>query len=163
MAHKRTQARTHLDTSEFAMAEERGPIRVLILEDVLDIIEALSLVLSLDEGFEIEVVHDVATCLERLEESAAGPDSDQSRTFDVLLLDILLGSGSWGTEVLKAPEDRPQLDLPPIVVCAALSAAYLATHAPELAANNIRIVLKPFAIETLTAEPRAAADRDKDD
>src|SRR5690242_1032684 len=102
MAHKRTQARTHLDTSEFAMAEERGPIRVLILEDVLDISEALSLVLSLDEGFEIEDVHDVATCLERLEESAAGPDSDQSRTFDVLLLDILLGSGSWGTEVLKA-------------------------------------------------------------
>jgi len=162
MAHKRTQARTHLDTSEFAMAEERGPIRVLILEDVLDIIEALSLVLSLDEGFEIEVVHDVAACLERREESAAEPDSDRSHTFGVLLLDMVLDAGHLGTEVLKAPEDRPQLDLPPIVVCAALSAAYLATHAPELAANNIRIVLKPFAIEILTAELRAAAACDKD-
>jgi DNA-binding response OmpR family regulator len=142
---------------------KRLPIRVLILEDDLDTIEALSLVLSLDEGFEAEVVHDVATCLERLEERTAIPDRDQSHSFDVLLLDVVLEAGHLGTEVLKATGDRLQLNLPPIVICTALSGNYLATHAPEVVTNNMRMLLKPFDIETLTAELRAAAARDKDD
>lgn len=48
------------------LAEERCPIRVLILEDDPDLAFALSLLLSLDDGFMVEVVYDVATCLERL-------------------------------------------------------------------------------------------------
>ena len=139
------------------------PIRVLILEDDLDTSEALALVLSINEGFETEVVHDVATCLKRLEESTTRPERDQSHIFDVLLLDMVLDAGHLGTEVLKATGDRPQMDLPPIIVCTALPGNYLATHVPELATNNIRILLKPFDIETLTAELRAAADRNKDD
>jgi hypothetical protein len=54
------------------------PIRVLVLEDDLDTSEALSLVLSLDEGFAAAAVHEVATCLERIRVSTASPDGGQS-------------------------------------------------------------------------------------
>jgi DNA-binding response OmpR family regulator len=139
------------------------PIRVLLLEDDLDTIEALSPVLSLDEGFEAEVVHEVATCLERIRVSTAIPDGGQSHPYDVLLVDILLQDGHLGTEVLETAMVDPKLGLPPVLVCTALSGNYLATRVPELAVNNIRVLLKPFDIATLTAELRAAANRDKDD
>ncbi len=161
-----TDTRAHATAhhaAERIPTRERLPIRVLILEDDLDTSEALSLVLSLDEGFETEIVHDVATCLERVRANTAIPNVGQSFPYDVLLLDIVLEAGHLGTEVLRATLVDPQLDLPPIVVCTALSGNYLATHAPELAANNIRVLLKPFDIEALTAELRAAANRDKDD
>ncbi len=158
----RAHATAH-HAAERISARERLPIRVLVLEDDLDTIEAFSLVLSLDEGFEAEVVHDAATCLERVWASTAIQDGGQSHPYDVLLLDMVLEAGHLGTEVLRATLVDPRLDLPPIVVCTALSGNYLATHAPELAANNIRVLLKPFDIEALTAELRAAANRDKDD
>lgn len=76
----------------------------------------------------------------------------------MLLLDLVLKGGHWGTEVLAAAaRGDSQLTLPPVIVCTALSGAYLATCAPELAANNMRVLLKPFDIDVLTAELRAAA------
>jgi hypothetical protein len=81
----------------------------------------------------------------------------------VLLVDILLQDGHLGTEVLETAMVDPKLDLPPVLDCTALCGNYLATRVPELAANNIRVLRKPFDIATLTAELRAAANRDKDD
>jgi DNA-binding response OmpR family regulator len=162
MVHSDT--RTHVaarHAAEPLPAGERLPIRVLILEDDLDTSEALSLVLSLDEGFEANVVHDVVTCLEYLRASAAMPNGSQSHPYDVLLLDILLHDGHLGTEVLETAMVDPMLDLPPAIVCTALSGNYLATRAPGLAARNIRVLLKPFDIASLMAELRAAAHRDK--
>jgi len=149
-------------------------IRVLILEDDPDMAESLSLVLSLDEGFAVEIVHDVATCLERLQASTAlSARSDMGQghlhvhPFDVLLLDLLLGAGHVGTEVLGAAAAGaiPQLDMPPVVVCTGLSRAYLAAREPtlRLAANNIRVLLKPFDIDTLMTELRVAANAQKHD
>ncbi|HEU4783122.1 MAG TPA: response regulator [Ktedonobacterales bacterium] len=141
-------------------------IRVLILEDDPDIAESLSLVLSLDEGFAVEIVHDVATCLERLQASTALTalsDKGHQHTFDVLLLDMLLGAGHVGTEVLAAAVAIPHLELPPVVVCTGLSRAYLAGFVPGLATNNIRVLLKPFDIDTLMTELRVAANVQKHD
>ena len=145
-------------------------IRVLILEDDPDMAESLSLVLSLDESFAVEIVHDVATCLERLQASTAlSARSDMGQghlhvhPFDVLLLDMLLGAGHVGTEVLGAAVAIPHLDMPPVVVCTGLSRAYLAAREPmlRLAANNIRVLLKPFDIDTLMTELRVAANAQK--
>ena len=154
---------------ELLPAGKELPIRVLILEDDPDIAESLSLVLSLDESFAVEIVHDVATCLERLQASTdltsltSLSDRGHVHTFDVLLLDMLLGAGHVGTEVLGAAVAIPHLDMPPVVVCTGLSRAYLAAREPtlRLAANNIRVLLKPFDIDTLMTELRVAANAQK--
>jgi DNA-binding response OmpR family regulator len=155
----RTAAR---DSVGLHSAGGRVPIRVLILEDDPDTEFALALVLSLDDGFEADIVHDVATCLERLRASTAMPDGGWSHPYDVLLLDVVLAGGHWGTEVLEAATamGNPQLTLPPVIVCTALSGTYLAARAPWLAANHIRVLLKPFELEVLTAELRTAATGD---
>lgn len=130
------------------------PIRVLVLEDDPETSELLTLVLSPEEGFEVVGARDVRGCMERLR--ARGPAED-ARPFDVLLLDVILRGGHLGTEVLAAAQADPGLHLPPVVVCTALSGAYLAGRAPELAASTVRLVQKPFDIDELAAELRAAA------
>jgi hypothetical protein len=78
---------------------------------------------------------------------------------------MLLGAGHVGTEVLAATADAPHLELPPVVICTALPRAYLAAREPalRLAANNIRVLLKPFDIDTLMSELRVAANSQKHD
>jgi CheY-like chemotaxis protein len=149
---------THPDTDGSPSGWAPRPLRVLVVEDALDTIAALSLVLSLDEGFEAEVVYDACSCLERLRASVERVDTP---AFDVLLLDVLLGVGQLGTELLAAAQADPDLDLPPVVVCTVFSGPSLATLVPQLAASNTRVVLKPFAIDTLTAALRAAAQGDQ--
>jgi DNA-binding response OmpR family regulator len=155
---ERTPAR---DGAELHLAEGRCPIRVLILEDDPDTEFALSLVLNLDAGFAADVVHDVATCLERVRASTATSDGGWSHPYDVLLLDVVLAGGHWGTEVLEATAVDSQLNLPPVIVCTALSGTYLAARAPWLAANHIRVLLKQFELDVLTAELHAAATGDR--
>jgi len=173
LSSKQTQTAVRY-APEFHPAGEGLPIRVLIPEDDPDMAESLSLVLSLDESFAVEIVHDVATCLERLQASTdltsltsltALSDRGHAHTFDVLLLDMLLGAGQVGTEVLGAAVAIPNLDMPPVVVCTGLSRAYLAAREPmlRLAANNIRVLLKPFDIDTLMTELRVAANAQKHD
>lgn len=85
-------------------------VRVLILEDDLDLRETLALILSRDTGFSVEVVADVVSCLERLR---ASDGNESALHFDVLLLDLVLRGGHLGTEVLReaatpgAPEPAP--------------------------------------------------------
>jgi len=168
LSSKQTQTAVRY-APEFHPAGEGLPIRVLILEDDPGMAESLSLVLSLDESFAVEIVHDVATCLERLQASTdltsltSLSDRGHVHTFDVLLLDMLLGAGHVGTEVLGAAVAIPHLDMPPVVVCTGLSRAYLAAREPmlRLAANNIRVLLKPFDIDTLMTELRVAANAQK--
>ena len=168
LSSKQTQtAERH--APEFLSAGEGLPIRVirvLILEDGPDIAESLSLVLSLDESFVVEIVHDVATCLERLQASTVLTDLSDTghlHAFDVSLLDMLLGAGHVGTEVLGAAVAIPHLDMPSVVVCTGLSRASLAGFVPGLAAKNIRVLLKPFDIDTLMTELRVAANAQKHD
>ncbi len=133
----------------------RRMTRVLVLEDDTDIGETLALALSGEEGFAVEVVADVASCLDRLRargENAAMPP------FDVLLLDLILRGGHLGTEVLHAAEQPgAELRLPAVVVCTAHSSEYLARHAPEIATSNARVVLKPFDLDELMRTVRLAA------
>ncbi|HEV8192197.1 MAG TPA: hypothetical protein VGP82_12065 [Ktedonobacterales bacterium] len=154
VAHERTGARGGADLHP---AGGRCPIRVLILEDDLDTGIALSLILNLEGGFAADVVHDVATCLERVRASTAMSDGGPAPPYDVLLIDVVLEAGHLGTEVFAAATVDPLLNLPPVVICTALSGTYLAAKAPELATNNTRVLLKPFDIDVLTAELRAAA------
>lgn len=53
--------------------------------------------------------------------------------------------------------------MPPMVICTGLSRASLAHLTPGLAANNIRVLLKPFDIDTLMTELRVAATAQKHD
>ena len=55
------------------------------------------------------------------------------------------------------------LHMPPKVICTGLSCASLAHLTPGLAANNIRVLLKPFDIDTLMTELRVAATAQKHD
>ncbi len=145
--------------AESLLDGERRLIRVLILEDDPDAAEAFTLVLSLDEGFAIDIVRDVPTCLDHLQASSVLMDSGHSHPFDVLLLDMLLRAGHRGTEVIEAAATIPHLNLPPVIVCTALSRAALKAYAPGLNVNTIRILFKPFDIDDLMAEVRAAANR----
>jgi DNA-binding response OmpR family regulator len=145
-------------TAEFLPIWGQHPMRVLILEDDLDTTAALSLVLSLDEGFAVDIFHDGNTCLDRLRGNANRDDTDDTHPYDVLMLDVLLGTGQVGTQVLETAWDDPEVDVPLVVVCtpAACSSAYLAIHAPALAARNIPVVLKTFDPDALRAAVRAA-------
>jgi len=132
-------------------------ISVLVLEDDLDTVSTLSMILSLEEGFATEIVHNVAACLARLRASVAGASP---HPFDVLFLDVMLWGNHLGTEVLDAAYGDPCLTLPPVVVCTAFSPTYLATHTPELVASGIRVMYKPFNIDDLTATVREVANVD---
>lgn len=129
-------------------------LRVLVVEDDPDIREILSLVLS-SEGFIVEVVADVVSCIEQLH---ATYENEMVLPFDVLLLDLVLQGGHLGTEVLRAAAaPGAQLRLPPVVVCTGLSGTHLASYAPEVAASNAQVLLKPFDIDDLIAALRVAA------
>lgn len=145
--------------AESRLDGKRRLIRVLILEDDPDAAETLTLVLSLDEGFAVDIVRDVPTCLEHVQASSVLRESGHSDPFDVLLLDMLLRAGHRGTEVFEAAAAIPHLNLPPVIVCTALSRAALKDYAPGLNVNTIRILFKPFDIDDLMAEVRAAANR----
>jgi len=145
-------------TAEFLPMWGQHPMRVLILEDDLDTTVALSLVLRLDDGFVVDIVRDGNACLERLRRHADWGETGDIHPYDVLLLDVLLGTGQVGTQVLETAWDDPEVDVPPVVVCTptACSSAYLAIHAPALAAHNIPVVLKTFDTDALRAAVRAA-------
>lgn len=82
-------------------------LRVLVVEDDPDIREILSLVLS-SEGFIVEVVADVVSCIEQLH---ATYENEMVLPFDVLLLDLVLQGGHLGTEVLR-PAAAPRAVAP---------------------------------------------------
>ncbi len=153
-SHRVTTIATHATGDDMPAGHQRI-VRVLILEDDLDIQEVLAQVLSGDSGFTVEIVPDVVSCLERLRAS----DKDESALqFDVLVLDLVLQGGHLGLEVLReAATPRAQLRLPPVVVCTGLSRNHLANYAPEIAASNARVILKPFDIDELTTALRVAA------
>jgi CheY-like chemotaxis protein len=131
-----------------------GLVRVLMLEDDADTREVLGLLLCAEEGFVLEAYADVDACLERLAEAERGGSS-----YDVLLLDILLPNGRSGIEVLEFYRARPQLRLPPVVVCSAVSPSDLAHHRPVIEATGAVVVPKPFDAGDLIATLRAAAQR----
>lgn len=134
---------------------DQRTVRVLILEDDPDIRETLTLVLNSDVGFTVEVVADVVGCIEQLR---ATYENETILPFDVLLLDLVLRGGHLGTEVLReAAMPGAQLRLPPVVIYTGLSENRLASHAPEIAASNAWVVLKPFDIDELTTALRVAA------
>lgn len=131
-----------------------GPIRVLILEDDPDLIDALMLALGPSYGFEVQIVAEVAGCLDRLR----GGDGEGTPRFDVLLLDFVLRAGHLGTEVLReALSAGTSLHLPPVIVYSGHSGAYLINHAPEIAASKAHVLSKPFDLDELTATLRMAA------
>jgi CheY-like chemotaxis protein len=132
-------------------AEKR--VRVLVLEDDADTREVLGLFLCEDEGFEMEACGDVAVCLDLLRAAARAGVA----TFDVLLLDLLLLDGHVGTEVIEAARDDPRVTLPPVVVCTAVAPAWLLNYLPLLDACGAHIVSKPFNMDALQSELRAAA------
>jgi CheY-like chemotaxis protein len=134
---------------------DQRAVRVLILEDDLDLRETLALILSSDTGFSVEVVADVESCLERLR---ASDENELALQFDVLLLDLVLRGGHLGTEVLReAATPGARLSLPPVVVCTGLSRNRVASFAPEIMASNVHVLLKPFDIDELTTALRVAA------
>lgn len=143
------------DAEDVRSPAAQRPIQILILEDDLDTGEMLELVLGSDGGFEVEIVHDVAGCLERLR---ASTNNEDVAPFEALLLDLVLCGGRRGTEILReAARPGTQLRLPPVVICTGYSGAYLSSHVPEVAASQARVLSKPFDIDDLTAELRAAA------
>lgn len=134
---------------------DQRAVRVLILEDDPDIRETLALVLSAEDGFTVDVVADVVSCLERLR---ANNENADATSFDVLLLDLVLRGGHLGTEVFHAAaQPGAELRLPAVVVCTAHSGEYLAHNVPEITASNARVVLKPFDIDELVTALRVAA------
>ena len=163
------RARAQVSYLPDEVPQEKGSlaIRVLIMEDDPESQEFFSLLLTPEEGFQMQYVSEVATCLERLRATSAWSDSpsstDQLRQlpFDVLLLNVRLHGRHRGTEVFAAAQKDPGLHLPPTVICTALVdralAAVLKDCRTGLLAYNVRVVLKPFNSDTLRAELRSAA------
>ncbi len=161
-------AHAHVSYLPDAAWQEKGSlgIHVLILEDDPQMQEFFSLLLSPAAGFQVEYASEVAMCLERLRARSARSDSPSSTEqlrqlpFDVLLLDVRPHGRHRGTEVFAAAQKDPGLHLPPIVICTALVdralAAVLKDCRTGLLAYNVRVVLKPFTSDMLTAELRSA-------
>ena len=152
---------------ESCQVSSSAALRVLVLEDDPPLQEVFSLLFAPEEGFDMECVSEVATCLEHLRATNPWSDSGRSnqrrphRPFDVVLLDVCLQGGHLGTEVFAAAQQEPGLHLPPIVICTVLSDRALATvlkdSAVSLLADDVRVVHKPFDIDTLTTEVHSAA------
>ena len=133
---------------------DQRAVRVLLGDD-LEIREVLAMALSSDIGFTVEAVADVMSCLERLR---ASDENSGTPPFDVLLLDLVLHGGHLGTEVFQAAtQPGAKARLPPVVVCTGLSERHLVSFAPEIAASNAQVILKPFDIDELTIALRVAA------
>lgn len=65
--------------------------------------------------------------------------------------------GIWGQRCCARRQRRARLSLPRVVVCTGLSRNRVASYAPEIAASNACVVLKPFDIDELTIALRVAA------
>jgi DNA-binding response OmpR family regulator len=155
----RADARGFADTvapAPMSAATGKRPLRVLVLDDDEDMREVLTLLLCPDEGFVAEACADVASCMERLR-AAVAPGGEGP--FDVLLMDVLLLNGHSGMDLIEAARAVPRLRLPPLVICSALSERYLSEHQPTLLACGARVITKPFDVDTLMVELRAAAGR----
>jgi CheY-like chemotaxis protein len=133
---------------------DRRLIRVLVVDDDADTREVLELVLCPEDGFEMVGCGDSDTCLNYLRAATRG----EAPPFDVVFLDLMLPGGRVGTEILEvcASGSAEAPRLPPVVVCTALAEPVLATHLPTLARYGVRVVRKPFSIDTVLSELRAA-------
>jgi CheY-like chemotaxis protein len=153
---------------ESGQDEGSSTLRVLILEDDPAMQEVFSLLLGPEEGFQVDCVSEVATCLEHLRSPSAWSDSGSDaptsserrpqRPFEVMLLDVRLRGGHLGTEVFTAAQKDPGLHLPPMVICTALAdralAAIVQDCGVDLRAHDVRVVPKPF---DMTPSPPSCA------
>ena len=161
----------HICADAARLESTTSTCNVLILEDDPATQEVFSLLLAPEEGFQVDCVSEVSTCLEYLRATSAWSDSGSASEnsterlpqppFDVVLLDVRPQGRHRGTEVFAAAQRDPELHLPPMVICTALVDRALATIVQGcragLLACNVRVVLKPFDRETLTTELRRAA------
>jgi DNA-binding response OmpR family regulator len=138
----------------YAGKHSARPLRVLALEDDGDTCEVLALLLSHEEGFDLHTCGDVATCLEQLRAAERA-----GRPYHVLMLDLLLRDGQSGAEVIRTAETTHCPELPPVVVCTALSDNLLQRDRPVLDACGASIISKPFDADALIDELRLAARR----
>ena len=135
---------------DMARAAKQRRLRVLALEDDADTREVLALVLTREDGYALDLCDSADGCVQMLRTVSNAP-------YDVLVLDLLLAQGHTGVEALTAARVTPEVHVPPVVICTAVSPARLETYRPEFAGFDVRIVFKPFDLDTLQAAIHDAA------
>ena len=115
------------------MTENTHTIKVLIIDDDKDILEALEVALSM-EGFDVRTASS----------SKQGFKEITQRRPDVILLDVLL-SGEDGRVVMKKLKEKEETKSIPVIM---ISAHPTAQHS-SLEAGANAFLAKPFVMEDL--------------
>ena len=124
------------EVTAYGAARMSGRLRVLIVDDEVDIADGLKELFHI-EGVECEVVYDAGEVVPAIERF--GPD--------VLLLDVTLGEAS-GFDVYKAVAKRwPKL---PVIFSTGTATATEIESLPG--AHNVTLLQKPYDFARLTAE-----------
>jgi DNA-binding response OmpR family regulator len=124
--------------------DSTSALRILVVDDEATLRETLTRSFS-KEGHTVEAVGDGAAAIER---------ADGGR-FDVVLLDVALGSGPNGHDVCRALRERR--NVVPIIMLTALDTEADAVQGLEAGADDY--VTKPFGLAELRSRIRAVLRR----
>lgn len=114
--------------------------RISVINDNPEFLELMSAILGEDAGYEVTLHNGDAMSIGDLR--AARPD--------LVIIDLLLGTGSGWDIVTLARADDALADRP-VIICSA-DVAQLRSRAAELERiGNIHVLEKPFEIDDLTA------------
>jgi|SRR5579875_217825 len=124
--------------------QENGPLKILVVDDEAEIREMLT------RSFEREgqVVNAVKTGQEAIDEATANP-------YDIVLLDVALGSSPSGYDVCRTL--RARRNMVPIIMLTALDSEGDAVQGLEAGADDY--VTKPFGLAELRSRIRAVLRR----
>ena len=130
--------------SAFASADPAASLRILVVDDEATLRDTLTRSFS-KEGHDVVAVAGGEQAIER----ASG------ERFDVILLDVALGSGPNGYEVCRALRERR--NIVPIIMLTALDTEADAVQGLEAGADDY--VTKPFGLAELRSRIRAVLRR----
>jgi DNA-binding response OmpR family regulator len=136
----------------FSALEYRSPVRILVIEDELDLAEAVAKGLR-REGYAVDVANDVAGAIDRLSVSA----------YDLVTLDLNLPDGD-GLELARRIREDPALSpfddepAPRVLMLTARDGVGERVIGLDQGADDY--LVKPFAFAELSARVRSLMRRD---
>jgi CheY-like chemotaxis protein len=133
---------------EVTMAAKAAPQHIVVINDEPVLLGLMREVLE-DEGFRVTIdafsEAGIALALARIAEAQP----------DLVIIDVLIRGEMLGWQLVQVLRVQPATARLPIIVCTAAN-TIVQQLGPQLTKLGVRVVLKPFDIETLLGEIRQA-------
>jgi CheY-like chemotaxis protein len=109
--------------------------RILVMDDKQEILELFRIILE-EEGYEAIISETVIEDVLDIERMAP----------DAIILDLIMDRTQGGWNLLQAMKSYQPTASIPLVICTA-SATEIRAHEADICEYNIKVILKPFAVE----------------